>query len=259
MVLDFDNVSSLALHGSCEAQSFGSEARPVTLPAAAAVPHMAAGRYGESGRSRWPAIVLAVGIHLALAPALLSLGYQAVKRHEASLTAINLSPPPPPPASPPAEPKAQTLQTAVQPVPVTTAVPIPRPVIAMVPTAVPQVPMASVAAPKAAVAAPAPTPPAPPSTVTSDALGTRMISGSPPRYPVESRRKKEQGTVELLLVLGTDGRVETITVTRSSGFDRLDDAALSAVRRWRWAPTLRDGAAVKVRGIVEIPFMLTTA
>ena len=90
---------------------------------------------------------LAVAIHLALAPALLSFGYQAVKKHEASLTAVNLSPPPPPPATPPAEPKAQTLQTNVQPVPETTAVAIPRPVIALVPTAAPQIPMAAVAPP----------------------------------------------------------------------------------------------------------------
>lgn len=84
-----------------------------------------------------------------------------------------------------------------------------------------------------------------------------MISGGPPRYPVESRRRKEQGTVELNLVLGLDGKVETISVAHSSGFARLDQAALDAVRRWRWAPTLRDGSPVKVRGTVEIPFVLS--
>ena len=257
MVLDFDNGMSVALHGGCDAQAFVTDARPAAASAEAALPHMLSGRYGEGGKSRGPAIALAVAIHLALAPALLSLGYQAVKKHEETLTAINLRPPPPP-ASPPAEPKAQRLQPAVQPVPVATPVAIPRPVMALVPTAAPQIPMAAVMPVKATVSAPAPTAAAPPSMVTSDALGTRMIAGNPPRYPVESRRKKEQGTVELLLILAADGRVETISITRSSGFARLDDAALSAVRRWRWAPTLRDGAPVKVRGVVEIPFVLTS-
>ena len=87
-------------------------------------------------------------------------------------------------------------------------------------------------------------------------LGARMVSGKPPRYPLESRRKKEQGTVLLSLILGTDGAVEQISVSRSSGFSRLDDAALQAVRRWRWEPVIRDGAAVKVKGLVEIPFVL---
>ena len=40
---------------------------------------------------------------------------------------------------------------------------------------------------------------------------------------------------------------------------RLDKAALDAVRRWRWSPMLRDGQAVAVRGLVEIPFTLTPA
>jgi periplasmic protein TonB len=47
-----------------------------------------------------------------------------------------------------------------------------------------------------------------------------------------------------------------VSVARSSGFDRLDKAALDAVRRWRWSPTLRDGAPVSVRGTVDIPFVL---
>lgn len=258
MVLDFDNVSSVAFHGGCDAQAFGGDPRAVALPARQGVSHVAAGRYGEGGRSRWPAIALAVGIHLALAPALLSFGYQAVKKHQASLTAVNLSPPPPPPTTSPAEPEAQTLQTTVQPVPTATPLPAPRPVITLVPTPAPLTPMAAAAPPRAIVSAPAPAPAAPPSMVSSDALGTRMIAGKPPSYPVESRRKKEQGTVELLLILAADGRVETISISRSSGFARLDDAALGAVRRWRWAPTLRDGAPVKVHGVVEIPFVLTT-
>ena len=86
-----------------------------------------------------------------------------------------------------------------------------------------------------------------------------MIEAVPPRYPYESRRLKEQGTVVLDVLLGPDGRVERIAVRTSSGHARLDKAALDAVRRWRWSPMLRDGQAVAVRGLVEIPFTLTPA
>lgn len=73
---------------------------------------------------------------------------------------------------------------------------------------------------------------------------------------MESRRKREQGTVVLSLTLSVDGGVSVISVAQSSGFDRLDDAALRAVRKWRWAPTVRNGQPVMVRGQVEIPFVL---
>ena len=83
-----------------------------------------------------------------------------------------------------------------------------------------------------------------------------MVSGKPPRYPIESRRKREQGTVVLALTLGIDGTVESIAINRSSGHARLDTAAFDAVRGWRWQPTIRGRQPVRVRGIVEIPFIL---
>lgn len=256
-MLEAQSFSSTTSAGACALAATWTEPGHASRAAPTEPAYVPAGRYGEGQQSRLPAIVIAIAVHALLAMALAGLGYRVVKTREDSLIAVNLAPPPPPPSpSKPAPPESQTLQTSVQPAPVTVPAPVPRPVVAMVPTSAPSVPVMAIAAPPALVSAPAPAPPAPPATVTSDALGTRMISGAPPRYPVESRRKKEQGTVELALVLGLDGRVETISIASSSGFARLDQAALEAVRRWRWAPTLRDGAPVKVRGTVEIPFVL---
>jgi len=78
----------------------------------------------------------------------------------------------------------------------------------------------------------------------------------PPSYPVECRRRKEQGTVFLAVVLATDGTVANVSIARSSGSERLDKAALQAVRKWRWSPTIRNGAPVMVQGTVDIPFIL---
>ena len=71
-----------------------------------------------------------------------------------------------------------------------------------------------------------------------------------------SRRKREQGTVVLRLVVSEGGRATQILVQRSSGFPALDDVALDAVRRWRWTPAVRDGRAVVITGLVQIPFVL---
>jgi protein TonB len=44
-----------------------------------------------------------------------------------------------------------------------------------------------------------------------------------------------------MVVVDEEGRVSAISVAASSGADRLDKAALNAVRRWRWSPTMIDG------------------
>ena len=226
----------------------------IAAPAAAYVP--SGGRYGEGRKSRFSGMALAFGVHLAALPVLLGLGYQASVHKEERLIAVNLTPPPPP-AAQPDKPQQQKLETTIFQPPIQLVEPVTQPLVLAVADAPAQMQMAEITAPPAPPAAPAP--PAPPSIVSSDSLGARMLAGSPPRYPVESRRKKEQGTVELLLILGFDGAVESISLAKSSGFSRLDDAALSAVRRWRWQPTSRNGAPVKVRGVVEIPFVLQSA
>lgn len=206
------------------------------------------GRYGERRRMNLPAIIVTAALHAAALTAILYVRYEAPPvEKEAQLTVVDLTPPPPAPAPemPPSPPQI------VAPVP-RIAIPTPT-TVATTPEPVPQE--------KTVVAAPAPAPPvvaaAPPSVVQGADLSARMISGAPPRYPLECRRRKEQGTVILALTLDLDGRVSSISIARSSGFERLDNAALSAVRKWRWAPLVKDGKPVMVKGQVEIPFVLT--
>jgi len=210
-----------------------------------------AGRFGQRRGPNLPAILLIVAVHAALIFAMMQVRQHVIAVREARLTVVNLTPPAPPPPSeetpppPPSKPEiaapAPLVQMPVPPVQLVATTPIPVPVPSPVPV-------------KAAPAPPAP--PAPPSTVQGGDLATQMVSGKPPRYPIESRRKREQGTVVLSLTLGIDGAVESVAVAQSSGFKRLDDAARDAVRGWRWRPTVRDGQPVRVRGVVEIPFVL---
>jgi periplasmic protein TonB len=212
-------------------------------------------RYGVRSRPNLLVVALIILLHGALIFAMVQVRQTYVRAREAKLTVVNLTPPPPPPAaeasSPPSQPPVVApppiVHTPVPPVQVATTpdpVPVPTPVVAAMPSAAPVAPAPSFA------------PPAPSSVVQAGDLGTQMVAGKPPRYPIESRRKREQGTVVLTLTLGVDGAVERIAVSGSSGFARLDDAARDAVKKWRWKPTIRGGQPMRVRGVVEIPFVL---
>ncbi|EQB19501.1 energy transducer TonB [Novosphingobium lindaniclasticum] len=223
-------------------------------------------RYGEARRPNVIALLGAAGIVGGTLAAMLALNVaQARKQAAPRLVVAQLEAPRPPAPPPPPKSAPQPLKPVVQPVspvvvppppvvltsaPATISTsPSPAPAPAPVPVFAPEPPAPS--APAVAVAAP-------PRMENAGDLSSKMIAADPPRYPVESRRKHEQGTVVLLVILGTDGKVADISISRSSGFDRLDKAALSAVRHWKWSPTRRDGAPVMVRGLVEIPFVLQT-
>lgn len=61
-------------------------------------------------------------------------------------------------------------------------------------------------------------------------------------YPSASRRLGEEGSVTLALLVGPDGKVAEIKMEKSSGFPRLDEAALKQVpRAWRFLPGSVDG------------------
>ena len=75
-----------------------------------------------------------------------------------------------------------------------------------------------------------------------------------PVYPVLARQARVSGTVELLGVLGTDGRIHELRVLR--GHPLLINAALDAVRQWVFEPTLLNGQAVEVAAPITVNFIL---
>ena len=64
-----------------------------------------------------------------------------------------------------------------------------------------------------------------------------------PAYPPLSRRLGEQGKVIVRVLIGTDGVPKKAEMRQSSGFDRLDQAALNTVLKWRYVPGKRGGVA----------------
>jgi TonB family protein len=78
----------------------------------------------------------------------------------------------------------------------------------------------------------------------------------PPLDPPRCRRLGIEGIVRVRVLVGEHGRPLEVLVGHSSGDASLDDAALDAVRRWRFEPARRDGAPVRVWAIVPIEFRL---
>jgi periplasmic protein TonB len=74
------------------------------------------------------------------------------------------------------------------------------------------------------------------------------------RYPIDSRRRGEQGTVMLRVLVGRDGMPLDISVERSSGHRSLDRAARDTVLRWRFRPVQINGVNVQATGLVPIKF-----
>ena len=76
-----------------------------------------------------------------------------------------------------------------------------------------------------------------------------------PEYPSVSNRLGEQGSVVLQLLVGPDGKVKDSKIVRSSGYPRLDEAALEATRASTCPPYIENGQAI--RAAHTLPFNFT--
>ncbi len=87
----------------------------------------------------------------------------------------------------------------------------------------------------------------------------RYGGGSRVRYPTLAIRKKQQGEVQLRVLIASDGTPKQAELARSSGSRTLDAAARKAVMSWRFVPAERNGSAVEAWVIVPIRFNLGEA
>jgi TonB family protein len=78
-----------------------------------------------------------------------------------------------------------------------------------------------------------------------------------PRYPEIGRKARVQGVVILQAVILEDGTVSSVDVLKSPGAHfGFDQAAIDAVRQWRYRPGLKDGRPVRVYFTVTVDFVL---
>lgn len=153
---------------------------------------------------------------------------------------------PPPPqqrqaATPPVAPRAQPVaQPAPLPVALAPSEPAQAPVGATEPQPpTPATPVAVSAAEPAAPLVP-PAPPAPPKIEPPSSHAAYLNNRKPP-YPRLSNKLGEEGTVMVRARIEPNGTASQALVHRSSGFKRLDDAAVKAVLGWRYVPGKRAG------------------
>jgi protein TonB len=93
--------------------------------------------------------------------------------------------------------------------------------------------------------------------VASRVVEANLIHDVTPQYPSEAGRARIEGTVVLLAVIGTDGSVKDVRV--ESGLPILAQAAIDAVKQWRYRPYMIDGEPVEVDSRITINFNLSTS
>ena len=78
-----------------------------------------------------------------------------------------------------------------------------------------------------------------------------------PEYPPTSKRLGEAGTVIMLLTVNEEGKVTEAKIDTSSGFERLDEAALKeALRTWRLLPGTQGGKPVTMQYKFKVVFKI---
>ena len=230
------------------------------LPRAAMPPLAPAGArpvaryFGASAptRRRRLAVALLLALHAAAVAGLLYAGrwrevavdakplFVAVVETPARVAPARALPPPP---------------TAKIPPPSLPTLPLVAPEAATAPP-----PIASVMPASPAPIAPVESPPAPASSMsrTIPPSAIQYIVPPAPVYPRISARMRESGRAVVRVFIDEDGVPRALQLAMSTGFARLDDAALAAVRNCRFSPWLENGAAVAAWANIPIDFELPT-
>ena len=78
-----------------------------------------------------------------------------------------------------------------------------------------------------------------------------------PHYPDSARRDGKEGRVLLRVLVDDEGRTKAIEVNTSSGHEMLDQAAIAALRKWRFVPARASGNPIETWVKVPIEFHLS--
>lgn len=190
---------------------------------------------------------MVVGLHAAVLYGLWSHRILVVPDEVVTLFVDTITLPPPPPKEAPKPARLEKPRPAEKP--------RPQQLVAEAPVVSPAEPVAP--PPPPAIEAPAAPPARPVGPVT---LGAELAVSCPertaPAYPPLSRRMGEEGKVVLRVELDEQGHVSSARVAATSGFARLDEAALAAVKSWRCNPARRDGQPVRAVALQPFKFVL---
>ena len=216
-------------------------------------------------------VALHVGLIWALQSGLLLRTAELIVPVEVLAELIEMPQPEPTPPAPPAAPApparpvtpAPTVQKKTVPKPVIR--PQAQPLAIADPTPSPNAPTGSLIPGPATTPAPvaeAPAGPAAPSgppaapSLQLPSSNADYLQNPKPAYPALSKRLGEQGKVVVRVLIGADGMPQKAELRQSSGYERLDQAALNTVLKWRYVPGKRGGVAEDMWFNVPINFVL---
>lgn len=208
---------------------------PASVPAA-----------GVGGRSF--AVMLVVALHVGLLALLAVAAVRPELVQPVTALAVRMLEAPPSTAPPKVEPIVKPAPAPVKATPqpvITTAKRNDAPANFAV---APQPEVAAAPAPAPAAAVPAP--------VTAARFDADYLQNPKPVYPPMSRRLGEEGKVVLRVRVSAQGGPISVEISQSSGYVRLDEAARSAVERWRFVPAKQGGEAIDSSVLVPLNFTL---
>lgn len=87
-------------------------------------------------------------------------------------------------------------------------------------------------------------------------MATLILNKVQPEYPKEARKKRIQGTVVLRGVISDRGDVTELSII--SGDPMLTQAAIDAVKQWKYKPYLLNGNPVEVETQFQVNFVLSS-
>jgi protein TonB len=169
---------------------------------------------------------------------------------------IKPEPLPPAPAAPRPRPRPEA-RPEPPPAPRPEPVAAPAPVVEEPPAAPAPVLTTPSGAGAPQVAAPPPEPPKP-VPVTAPVYNAAYLSNPPPPYPAVARRRGQEGVVLLSVLVSEAGLPKEVNLARSSGTQVLDEAALEAVKGWKFVPARQGERPVAAWVEVPIRFRLET-
>lgn len=210
-------------------------------------------RHDWDQRRSWPALGLILGLHAGALWALLQI--ESVREAVAEMAPImvgliTLPPPEPPkPKIEPPPPRPSPVKPKPKPQMIAAETPAPSEIVAPPPDPAPIIEPPPPMPAEPAVVAPI----IPPNFVAA------YLDNPAPAYPASSKRMGETGLVMLRVLVNPQGRPASIEIDRSSGYSRLDRAALDAVRKWKFVPAKQGDQSVSAWVLVPLNFELKTS
>lgn len=201
----------------------------------------------EAPRHRWLSMTLSITGHVALVALAIFLTTTVPQKAEMQTITVSIAQP-------------QVSQPEPVPVPKLERVPeVVMPDLPEIDTIAPPSPDAIRAAPPPAASAPsdATAKKADDPQTSPPVFDAGYLNNPAPVYPNLSRRLREVGTVQLRVRVSAAGMPMEVLMATSSGYARLDEAALAAVKKWKFQPAQRNGNPVEAWVLVPVEFSLT--